>query len=161
MTTKYKIIAGLILLVGCFLGGFYTGRGQKEIQIVEKKVEVKGEDKVEIIYRDRIVEHTITKFANGTTIIADKVTNENTTKNEEKKIEAKSDISKSTTTSTASNYSLGLREHMNYSALLPTSTSLKNGAEVTAGRRLFGDIWLDIGVMPVNHDISIGIRVDF
>lgn len=159
--TMYKVVATLVVLLGVFLGGFYTGRGQKEVQIVEKKVEVKGEDKTQIVYRDRIVVHTVTKYPDGTTVTQEKVTDQDTTKTEDKKVETIASSSSNKTISNLSNYSLGLREHLNYTALLPTSESLRHGLEFTAGRRLFGDIWLDLGVMPDSHDISLGIRVDF
>jgi hypothetical protein len=152
-----KYIAGLIALAAVFLGGFYVGRGQKEIEIQEKIVEVKGETTT--VYRDRIV--TVTK------VVKPDGTTEETTRTEEKegrKEEKTVDKSKekdSATRSIASNYSLGLK----YWASLDDKSSVGNVRdtgkyELTAGRRLLGDVWLGVGY-KLDKQVSLGISVHF
>lgn len=145
---KYLIV--LVLLVASGLGGFYLGRGQKEIQIQEKIVTTEGESHIE--YRDRIV--TVTK------IVRPDGTTEETTKTEEKEgtEEKKTKVAEKdksrTEKSLASNYSLGAMYRLKYGDL---TRSALNSVEVTGGRRLIGDVWLDVGA--TTSDVAVGLSV--
>lgn len=148
----------LVLLVASLLIGYWTGSRQVRTQVVEHTTQVEAAVRTEVVYRDRIVEHTVTKYSDGTTVTKDQTRQENTV---EKATETAS-LSATLTSLTARNYSLGLRDHVSYERLLPSSLEdLRTGLEITAGRRLLGDIWMDVGWMPYTKDISLGLRVEF
>lgn len=140
----WKIITALILLVGSFLGGFYTGRGNKQVEIVEHT----GETKIQ--YIDRIV--TVTK------IIKPDGTVEETTKTEDKQqtTDVKTDDKSQKTTFLVSNYSVGAKYWTRYGAL---DRDYVKSTEIEIGRRIVGDIWAEIGIRK--DQASVGIRVDF
>lgn len=144
-----NIVIALILLVGSGLGGYYLGRGQKEIQVVEK------EGKTVIQYKDRIVTVIRTVKPDGTVT--------EITKTEEKSRDTEIDT-RSTSTDTkslASNYSLGVKYWLPISVdiINPSQYSL-GGLEVTGGYRLVGDSWLDLGV-KLDRSVALGLSVKF
>lgn len=146
---RYILGGLLILLLGSGLGGFYLGRGQKEVQIVEK------EGKAVIQYKDRVV--TVTK-----TIKPDGTVTE-ITKTEEKSRDTEIDTrsSDTTTKSLSSTYSLGLKYWLPISIdiINPAQYSLE-GLEITGGYRLVGDSWLDLGV-KLDRSVALGLSVKF
>jgi hypothetical protein len=147
MTLKNKLILGALLTGGSFLSGFYTGKGNKEVTTIVKKGETRT------VYKDRIV--TVTK------IVRPDGTVEETTKTEEK--EGKSDSTTvdkgSTTKSSLSDYSVGAMYFTRFDSLDPGLNNLM----VTGGRRLIGEIWLDVGIIPSidKPGAAIGISAKF
>lgn len=144
---KYILYGTGLMLIG-ILAGYYIGRGQKAETLVVHDVQTVT----------RVVNHivTVTRTVkpDGTVI--------ETTKTEDKQNDKTTDeaISSSTSTPVGSNYSLGVRYHVSPLAIGDVLTSPYKGIEVTAGRRILGDLWLDLGVQPINRDISLGVRID-
>lgn len=152
-----KYIIGLVVAAGLFLGGFYTGRGQKQVEVQEKVVTIKGETLT--VFKDRIV--TVTK------IVRPDGTVEETTRTEEKegkketKTAEKKKETDSVTTSIASKYSLGLKYWASFDdKFSDTRETVRDTGryEVTAGYRLMGDVWLEAGYR-LDKQVSLGLRV--
>lgn len=141
----YKILGVLLLAAGLFLGGYYSGKGDKEVQIIEKVGETRT------VYKDRIV--TVTK------IVRPDGTVEETTKTEEKEGSSEeTTVDRDTHTKPAlSDYSLGAKYWRDYESLL--SDDHLGSLEVTAGRRLLGEVWLDMGVRK--QSFAVGVSVNF
>jgi len=153
MINKYTI--GFLVVLAAALGGFYVGRGQKQVEIQEKVVTIKGETLT--VFKDRIV--TVTK------IVRPDGTVEETTRTEEKegkketKIAEKKKETDSVTTSIASTYSLGLKYWAPLSDIPNVSRArVMDNYEVTAGYRLLGDVWLEAGY-KLDKQVSVGLRV--
>jgi hypothetical protein len=139
---KYTLAGLLILLVGTAAGGYYLGRGQ--VEVVEKV------GKTITVERVRTVTITKTVHPDGTT------TETTTTRDEEKdKTSTKKD---STSTPLLSDYSVGAKYWMGQGR---SPTNYYGNVEVTAGRRLVGDVWLEAGVIPLQLQGSIGFSVRF
>lgn len=154
MTLPYKILGVLIILLGVFLGGFYSGRGEKQVETVEKVVEKQGE--VQVVYRDHII--TVTKIVkpDGT------VTEVTKTEDQDKKTDTKTDVvtddKQVITTPQLSRYSLGLFGQIRDIQL---SQLPRPQLGVSAGVRVVGDIWAKLGIVPADKSISLGIDIHF
>jgi len=168
MTTIQKVGIGLVTMLLIFLAGFWTGKGQKEIEVqyqdrvVEK--EVKGE--TQIVYKDRVVTVTKTVKPDGTTTETTRTEekSKDETKTTEKTEVAKEESGNRTETPVSSNYSLGVSYVAvirSYNDLLPGLSPSVSNIQITAGRRLLGDLWLDIGVAPVGGVYSLGVSFKF
>ncbi len=161
MSLLSKVLLGIAVVGAIYLGGFYTGRGTGEVQTVEVVREVKGDTKTEIQYKDRIVTVTRTVKPDGTTTETTKTEDKQKATQKEVKTTEHSTDKETVVTASKSDYSVGVREHVDYQSLLPTASELRDRIEVTGGKRIVGDVWLDVGVQPGSHDVSIGVRVDF
>jgi hypothetical protein len=160
MSLQYKLLAGLIVLVATAIGGYVTGKGDKEVVIQEKVVTKEGITK--IVYKDRIV--TVIKEIKPDGTVTE------TTKTEEKdkvvdKTDKETDSSKdSTTTPAAPRYSLGLyainsditREPLSKDTALDKS---KYNVGVSAGINVFNPIWLKFGYVPTVKQVSVGLEL--
>lgn len=153
MINKYTI--GILAVLAAALGGFYVGRGQKQVEIQEKVVTIKGETLT--VYKDRIVTVTRIVRPDGTT--------EETTRTEEKegkteeKIAEKKKEKESVTTSTSSQYSLGLKYWASFDDKFNVDKARDtNKYEVTAGYRVMGDVWLEAGYR-LDKQVSVGLRL--
>ncbi len=155
MINKYTL--GLILLIVSFGGGYYSGKGNKEVQIQEKIVEIKGEK--EIVVKDNII--TVTK------IVRPDGTVEETTKTEEKKtVEKSKEVSSekdivSISKPVLSNYSLGLK----YWALAADESIVRDVSkpdryELVLGRRIVGEVFLNASYR-LDKQASIGVSINF
>lgn len=154
MTLPYKILAGLILILAVFLGGYYSGKGDVEIQTVEKIVEREG--KTVTVVKDHIITVTKTVEPDGTTTEVTKTEDKSTDKTKETHV---TDLDKSTvTTPVLSRYSLGLFgqvRDIQVSKLQEVHPQLG----ISAGVRTFGDVWLKLGVIPADKSIQLGLEM--
>lgn len=154
MSLIYKVLLGLMVAGAIFLGGFYTGKGDKQVEIQEKIVTVKGE--TQVVVRDRIVTVTKTLKPDGTVV--------ETTKTEEKQKDTTTKTTekdKSTNVATRpvlSRYSLGLFGSMKLDKL---SELPKPQLGVSAGIRTVGEVWLKSYVVPADKSIAMGIEIQF
>lgn len=145
----YKIFGVLIALVLAAAAGFDYGRGQGKTITVEKEVV-----RTETQWKDRIVTVVRTVKPDGTveekTVTEDK---EGASKKEKDKVD-------SITTSTLAQYSLGLRYQSPYRDLISQAIeSPYKGVEVSAGRRILGPIWGEMGFGI--ERVTLGIRYEF
>lgn len=154
------VIAGLIIL-SSIGAGYYFGTQNAEVQIINRTVHEKGEIQTQIVYRDRIVERTVTKYPDGTVVESDRTTDKDTTEQQSAKTSNDTNSITQIVIPTTTKYSLGLRETFSYSNLFPTTAELRRNIEITGGRRLIGDLWLDVGVQPGNSAFTLGIRFEF
>lgn len=169
MSTPYKLLAGLIILLSVFAGGFYVGKGQTRVEIQEKIVRVEGESKT--VYKDKVVIVEKTVYPDGTV--------KETTKTEEKEGSKETRTTsdekdrKTVTTPILSNYSLGLKywaslddkctnreDNTTCGKLDMGKVKDKNSYEITAGRRIIGETWLTGGVR-LDKQVSLGIALQF
>lgn len=143
-----KYTVGAAALVVSALGGYYLGR-----ETVIKTVTVHDVQTV-----TRTVNHIVTVTR---TVHPDGTVTE-TTRTEDKQVdkEKRDESTASTSTPIGSNYSLGVRYHLRPADVADLSANPYRGFEVTAGRRILGDIWLDAGIQPLTRDVSVGIRLD-
>ncbi len=149
-----KYVALLIAAVVLFGAGFYAGKGQTQVEIQEKVVYRDSETRVE--YRDRTV--TVTK------IVRPDGTTEETTRTEEKEKSEETTIverdrqKEKLTTLVLSDYSLGLK----YWASLSDKLDIRdrNNYELTAARRLIGEVWVQGGVR-MDKSVAVGLSVQF
>lgn len=166
MLNKYTI--GLLLLAITFLGGYYSGKGDREVQIQEKIVTEEGEK--EIVIRDKIV--TVTK------IVRPDGTVEETTKTEDKKTAEKTSSSSSEKDKSVvskpilSKYSLGLKywtpladkrvEGQEGRDPLDTGRDIRSyrNWEATLGYRVMGEVWV-IGGYKFSNEVSVGLQLQF
>lgn len=152
MSKSYYVIIAVLLLSAAYVGGYWTGSGN--VTTVEKRVEVEG--KTQIVYRDRIVTHTVVVAPDGTRTESDKT--EEVAQDTSNETNSSSD-DKSTTPQLAS-YSIGARYHLQPLSFADTLANPYRGLEITAGRRILGEVWVDLGVQPLNKDVSLGVRID-
>jgi hypothetical protein len=155
MINKYTV--GLLVAIGVFIGGFYLGKGQKQVEIQEKIVREKGEK--EIVIRDKII--TVTK------ILKPDGTIEETTKTEDKQSAEKSKSSSTekdkvvVSTPILSKYSLGLKYWADVTDKLDEGKLKdKNKYEITAGYRMIGEVWGTIGY-KLDNSLSLGLSLQF
>lgn len=173
LTLPYKILVVLVLSGGIYLAGYITGRKytmtastSSEKKVDDNRIAV-SEGKTQIVYRDRIVEHETIKYPDGTQVTKDTTTQENTKQQDQNNVvekEKKKEEQKVVTviqSATPSQYRLGVKEHLNYERLLPTSAQLEHNAEVTGAYRLAGPLWLECGYQPATKDVSLGLSVEF
>lgn len=145
-----RALCWIILAIGImgFITGYWEG-GNGETKTVTVH-------DIQTVIRtvDHIVTVTKTVHADGTTT--------ETTKTEDKQTDKDitDESNNSTTTPAGSNYSLGVRYHVGSTDVADIAANPYRGIEVTAGRRILGDIWLDLGIQPINRDVSLGIRID-
>jgi hypothetical protein len=140
-----KILALIILLLITFAGGVYYGRGQKQIEV--REVKVQGETVEKVV--EKIVEKVRTVKPDGTV--------------EEREITK--DVLKDTTERTVSvdrekketpilpKWSVGGGVISSYSKLLPPSYY------GSVGYRALGPIWIE--ALAGTEHLGVGIRVEF
>lgn len=148
--TRNLLIATVVLL-GSFLGGFYYGKGQNQVEIQEKVITKEGESKVE--YKDRIVTVIKTVQPDGTVT--------ETTKTEEKAgtKETKTQVSENDKdtkiTPVLSRYSLGVVAAKRWDQNLLSTPDW--GA--TAGLRVLGEVWVKATVVPAQKTALLGVEI--
>lgn len=151
MSTLSKVIGVLVLLVGVFLGGFYTGKGNKETTTITNTI--KGDEVVKTV--DHIITVIKTIKPDGTVI-------------EENRSEDKQIIDHITyverdkvvyTKPTLSNYSLGVMATKSLNSF--DLMHLKPDYSITAGYRAIGEFWLDSAYTPSTNTVSLGISFKF
>lgn len=154
-TNKYFLIA--IAALALFVGGFYVGRGQKQVEIQEKVVTVKGE--TEIVIRDKIV--TVTRVVRPDGTIEESTRTEDRDRKESSRSEEVAKEKSKVTRSIASQYSLGLKYWVPNSDILDVGRVRNiNNYEVQVGRRLVGDVWIQ-GGYRLDKQVSIGLQLQF
>lgn len=141
-----KLLTAVLVMLASFAGGFYYGKGEREVVTITKKGET------HTVFKDRIV--TVTR------IIRPDGTVEETTKTEEK--EGSKDT-KNTEKDTKSkpilaDYSVGAKY---WAGKGRDIDSYLRNTEVMVGRRMIGDIWLEAGVLPVDMQLSLGVSFKF
>lgn len=149
----WKIILPLLLAIGLFSGGFYLGRGDKQIE--ERIIVKKGETEVKII--ERTVEKIRIVKPDGTVIEKEIVKDKDSkTKEKDKISESESIISP-----VMSNYSVAASVWVPLDKrLIDRRTYSIDSIEVSVGRRLLGDAWVDAGYR-LNNELSLGLRLQF
>jgi hypothetical protein len=135
---KYSLIGLLILLITCTAGGFYLGKGE----VITK------EGKTITIEKIRTVTVTRTIRPDGTV--------EEKTTTEDRAVETKK--TKKNTAPALADYSVGSKYWMSRERMQKSTLS---NVEITVGRRLLGDIWIEAGVLPVDLEIAVGISAKF
>lgn len=154
---KYALIGIVLLLAAVGLGGYYTGKGQREIVKEEKIIYKEGEEK--IVYRDReVIKEKIIR-PDGT------IEEREITRDISKEIERRSkeiaqeEILKSKPV--LSKYSLGVKywAPLSVEALKPSYYSLEN-TEVTTGYRVLGELWI-VGGYKLDNSVSLGVSLQF
>jgi hypothetical protein len=154
-TNKYFIAA--ILALALFVAGFYTGKGQKEIEIQEKVVQIKGE--TQVLIKDRIV--TVTKVVRPDGTVEEITRTEDKDRKETSRSEEIAKEKSKVTRSIASQYSLGLKYWVPNSDILDVGRVRDiNNYEVQVGRRLVGEVWLQ-GGYRFDKQVSIGLQLQF
>lgn len=154
-TNKYFLIA--VAAIAIFTGGFYIGRGQKEVEIQEKVVTVKGE--TQVVVRDRIV--TVTRVVKPDGTIEESTRTEDRDRKETSRSEEVAKEKSKVTRSIASQYSLGLKYWVPNSDILDVGRVRDmNNYEVQVGRRLVGDVWIQ-GGYRLDKQVSIGLQLQF
>lgn len=143
----YKYIFALALLIGVFGGGYYLGRGKREVITVEKTGET------HTVYRDRIVTVMKTVHPDGT------VTEITKTEDKSGGTDSITHDKSNQTRSLASNYSIGLKYWQRYAdGIVPAPRDLGR-YEAVVGRRIIGDMWVDLGVRK--EEAALGVRLEF
>lgn len=149
----YKILGCLLLIGVAFGGGFYTGKGQKQVEIQEHVVHEKGDTKT--VIKDRIVTVTRTVKPDGT------VTETTKTEDKDKTQEVKTSVTEKDTDTTIkpvlSTYSLGLAAAKRWDGDLLE----KPDFGVTAGYRVLGEVWVKGTVIPAQKTGLLGIEFQF
>lgn len=142
----YKYIFVIAFIVATFGAGFYLGKGQKEVQIIEKTGET------QVVYQDRIVTVTKTVQPDGT------VTETTKTEDQSKNTNIKTVDDSTRTTAIATQYKVGAKYVAQYSAFLTGSRGLDN-VEIDGSRRLLGPVWIDLGIR--RESAALGLSVEF
>jgi hypothetical protein len=145
----------LTLLVGASLLGFWLGHGQKEVQVIEKKVEVRVEGETKIKYQDRIVTVTIIKKPDGT--VTETTTTKESSKDEHTNTSSTTkDKSTQEETKYSAQYSFGLSTHPSLDA---TQYRDWHSYRAEAGALLVGPLWGTISYGN-KEGILLGLRVE-
>lgn len=155
MSTLTKIAIVLLLALGIFGGGFYLGKGNKEVVIQEKII--KGDTVIKEV--ETIVTVTKTVHPDGTTT---ETTTTDTKQKDTHEQESTTDKS-SSSKSIASNWGVGI----GVVASLKDAIDNKSVKELPKpdyygmiSHRVLGDIWVDLQA-NTNKEIAGGIRVEF
>lgn len=150
MSLPYKLLALLIVLAGTFVGGFFLGKGKKEVTTITKQ----GEK--EVVYKDRIVTKIIEKKPDGT-IIEKTVTEDKSGKTTEKQVDKSTQVK-----SALAKYSLGL----GIERIVTTESIGKTFREYTesyygsVGVRVWGPAWAELQYQPRTNELRLGLRVE-
>lgn len=153
MTLPYKIIAALLLLLGVFAGGYFTGKGQREI--TERLVVKEGETRT--ITVEKIVTVIRTVKPDGT--VEEKTETADRTIDKNKDI---SEVSKDSSSKLSVNQ-WGVGGLVKASLKDSTIEDLKVPKleyGVVGSMRVIGDIWADLQV-TTDKQLGIGLRVEF
>lgn len=143
---RWVLYVAFILAAGA--AGYYQGKGTAEVRVVEHAA------KTLIEYKDRIVTVTKTIRPDGT------VTETTKTEDREKSVDSTVTDKSTVTIPVASNYSLGVRYQSAYFELISQAISNPyKGLEVSAGRRILGPLWLEVGAGI--ERITLGVRYEF
>jgi hypothetical protein len=141
---KYIYIMGLLAFLLCLGAAYYAGRSS--VKPVETVREVKGETKV--------VEHTVTV----TKVVKPDGTVTTVTTTDDKAVDKKTDSIASSPVAVQPGWSLGVAYRPDLAHVL---THQWDAWEVTGGRRLLGNSWVDATLNPLRKEVSIGIRYEF
>lgn len=144
MSLRYKVILVLILVLGVFSGGYFLGRGQKEIQIVERK----GDEK--IVYKDRTIIVTKTVYPDGRT---EERTEERDISQDEHRQESERER---TEKAKLAQYLIGVGYQFSYT--MKQELELTK-VQATFGRRMLGPVWMtgSVGL----RDTVLGLSLEF
>lgn len=145
----YKILIGLGLALGIYLAGYWMGKGDKEV--IEKEKIVLKEGRERIVYKDRIVTKTVIRYPDGRVEETEKV-EEKESKTEKESEEVAKDTSTHSKPALA-DYRVGAKYWASY-------PELDTAIEVEAGRRLLGDIWIELGVRA-DGEAAIGVAIQW
>ncbi len=150
----WKVILALIVLGGSFAGGFWTGRGNKEVEI--REVKTKGETIVKTVEKIRWKERIV--HPDGT-IVEREHEEDRDTKTHDKETVSEKDKS---VRPTQSNYSLGIAYWASFREPLPEQSKgiSYDAVELRVGRRIVGDFWIDLGYR-LDRSLSLGVRAEF
>lgn len=145
----YRVIGALTAIVIAGAVGFWYGSGQGKTVTVEKEVV-----RTETQWKDHIV--TIVKTVKPDGTIEEKTV----TEEKEGTVKKEKDSVDTHVTPSLAQYSLGVRYQSSYSELVSrTLTSPGKGVEVSAGRRILGPLWGELGVGM--ERVTLGIRYEF
>lgn len=142
--------AVLALLLGASLG-YWHGRQSQEHVIQDRNIQVDH-----TVVKDRSVVVTRTVHPDGTT------TETTETRDHASTADHSSEITHTEVIPAPSpaQYSLGIRYQSAYSELISQAASNPyKGLEVSAGRRILGPVWLELGGGV--ERVTLGIRYDF
>lgn len=148
-----NVAIALVLLAAAGLAGFYLGRGQREVVVEERIVEKRGETVTK--YVDRVV--TVTKIIRPDGTVEETTKTEDRAGSSESRSSERDSSNSSKTKSLASNYSVGAKYWI--TSVSAMSRPELQQIEVTAGRRILGDIWADIGVRT--DSVAVGVSLKF
>jgi hypothetical protein len=150
-----KSITGAgVVCVAIFFTGFYAGKGDREIQIQEKVVNKEAEAKT--LFKDRIV--TVTKIVKPDGTVIEQTKAEDKKINSDVKTQEASSEKTEISRPALSNYSLGL---FGKKSLKDSPISATPNLGVSVGRRMIGELWLKVGVIPAEKEASVGIELQF
>lgn len=152
MSWSYRILAVLLCAVGLFAGGYWAGRGQREVVIQERVV--KGETKVVTVEKIRWKERIVRP--DGTIIEREREEDRDTGRTERETTVDRDEKSRPILAS----YSLGVRYWAPISSLTARPDFSMQSLELTAGRRILGELWVDAGYR-LDRSLSLGVRMQF
>lgn len=146
MTTSTKILLAFLLLVAAFAGGFFLGKGEKQI------VEHVTEGKERVVTKTRTV--TVTKVIRPDGTIEEKTETKDSQADKETK---KTETSKESKPALA-DYRVGAKYWLDGKTI---GDWQYRQVEVTGARRLLGDVWGEVGILPIKREVSVGLSVQF
>lgn len=153
MTILHKTILLIIYTAGIFTLGYYAGKGDKEVQIVEKVITKEGETKT--VYKDRIV--TVTKVVkpDGTTTETTRTEEKEGTKETKRTEVASNKDTKSTPILPKYSVAGGLLQGIYTLSRL----HFRPDYYITGGYRVLGPTWLEIG-SNTKEELTLGVRIE-
>jgi hypothetical protein len=145
MSLLQKVLLGTLLLLAVFAGGYWAGRGDKQVEI--REVKVKG-DVVEKIV-ERVVEKIRTVKPDGT--VEEKEITRDITKDKKEKIVSNDKASK--VTPYLPKWGVG------GGAVVGVDTFPEVGYYVNGRYKVIGSIWVESSI-NTNKSVSVGISVE-
>lgn len=143
----YKLLGIILLVLGAALGGYFYGKGNKEVQTIT----IEGKKEVQIVERIKTVTRTVKP--DGT--ITETTETKDKTENTKEKTRETETVSKPS----LSKYSLSLGLHINYEDVLKLSKPTYDKYYVGAGVRVLAlPLWLETTYTPATRDITLGVR---
>lgn len=153
LLNKYTIL--VLLALGLFLGGYFSGKQDIQTVVQEKVVYKEGETLT--VYRDRIV--TVTKIVKPDGTVTEITKTEDKDKTQDKKTTEVDKDKSTTTTPVLSKYSLGLYTQKELASNWLLRDNYKYG--VSAGYRVLSPLWLKSIYFPTDKLIMVGIEIEF
>lgn len=150
MSTKYKLLLSIILIGIIGVGCFYLGKGQKEVVTEEKIVYKEGKERIveKEIIREKIIR------PDGT-IEERIIEKDKDTDRRDKEIDRDSSTK---VTPILSNYSLGIKYWPSVDSQILKYDH--RNIEITAGYRVWGEAWVDVGY-KLDNSVSLGLSFKF